>query len=256
MLETPTLDRNRPPGTAPIRPKDATSRARAGGEGRFLVRHCSADNSRITLSTYRLARGRRVHSSAVSSRQAARYSSEIRCRSATKLGSVPISEISCADGYTRVGCRALSRVFAGQNTLSGMRLRRPTPFGQPPSGRPHPASPTRRSCSPTSSPRRTSPQPLATRPGSTSFAGTMTPSVRSSSTTEARWCFRVGHVKCPPCPDLRMCWGRTPPGQACEWMTTLRPPSSVAVRVTVPLTPLPSNSTNLLSRSCRPRRSS
>jgi hypothetical protein len=69
-------------------------RARAGGEGRFRVRHCSADNSRITLSTYRLARGRRVHSSAVSSRQTARYSSEIRCRSATKLGSVPISEIS------------------------------------------------------------------------------------------------------------------------------------------------------------------
>ena len=88
------LDRNRPPGTAPIRPKNASSRARAGGEGRFRVRHCSADNSRITLSTYRLARGRRVHSSAVSSRQAARYSSEIRCRSATKLGSVPISEIS------------------------------------------------------------------------------------------------------------------------------------------------------------------
>ena len=61
---------------------------------RVRVPHCSADNSRITLSTYRLARGRRVHSSAVSSRQAARYSSEIRCRSATKLGSVPISEIS------------------------------------------------------------------------------------------------------------------------------------------------------------------
>jgi hypothetical protein len=89
------LDRNRPPGTAaPIRPKNASSRDRTGGEGRVRVRHCSADNSRITLSTYRLARGRRVHSSAVSSRQAARYSSEIRCRSATKLGSVPISEIS------------------------------------------------------------------------------------------------------------------------------------------------------------------
>lgn len=77
-----------------VRPKNASSSARAGGEGRFRVPHCSADNSRITLSTYRLARGRRVHSSAVSSRQAARYSSEIRCRSATKLGSVPISEIS------------------------------------------------------------------------------------------------------------------------------------------------------------------
>jgi hypothetical protein len=88
------LDRNRPPWTAPIRPKNASSRAQAGGEVRFRVRHCSADNSRITLSTYRLARGRRVHSSAVSSRQAARYSSEIRCRSATKLGSVPIREIS------------------------------------------------------------------------------------------------------------------------------------------------------------------
>jgi len=83
-----------PTGDRPYPSKNANSRARAGGEGRFRVRHCSADNSRITLSTYRLARGRRVHSSAVSSRQAARYSSEIRCRSATKLGSVPISEIS------------------------------------------------------------------------------------------------------------------------------------------------------------------
>ena len=88
------LGRNRPPGTALSVQKNASSRAWAGGEGRFRVRHCSADNSRITLSTYRLARGRRVHSSAVSSRQAARYSLEIRCRSATKLGSVPISEIS------------------------------------------------------------------------------------------------------------------------------------------------------------------
>ena len=83
-----------PTGDRPYRSKNASSRARAGGEGDFRVRHCSADNSRITLSTYRLARGRRVHSSAVSSRQAARYSSEIRCRSATKPGSVPISEIS------------------------------------------------------------------------------------------------------------------------------------------------------------------
>jgi hypothetical protein len=59
---------NTPPPGGP----NASSRARAGGEGRFRVRHCSADNSRITLSTYRLARGRRVHSSAVSSREAAR----------------------------------------------------------------------------------------------------------------------------------------------------------------------------------------
>jgi hypothetical protein len=80
--------------TPPPGGRNASSRARAGGEGRFRVRHCSADNSRITLSTYRLPRDRRVHSSAVSSRQVARYSSEIRRRSATKLGSVPISEIS------------------------------------------------------------------------------------------------------------------------------------------------------------------
>jgi hypothetical protein len=56
MLETPTwiaIADRRP--TAPLRPKNAISGARGGGEGRFRVRHCSADNSRITLSTYRLA---------------------------------------------------------------------------------------------------------------------------------------------------------------------------------------------------------
>ena len=83
-----------PIGDRPYRSKTSARGLGPVGEGRFRVRHCSADNSRITLSTYRLARGRRVHSSAVSSRQTARYSSEIRCRSATKLGSVPISEIS------------------------------------------------------------------------------------------------------------------------------------------------------------------
>ena len=84
MLETPIWIAIAHRGP-PLSVQNASSRARAGGEGRFRVGHCSADNSRITLSTYRLARGRRVHSSAVSSRQAARYSSEIRCRSATKL---------------------------------------------------------------------------------------------------------------------------------------------------------------------------
>ena len=56
--------------------------------------YCRADSSRMTLSTYRLSRGRWAQSSPVSSWQIARYSSEIRCRSATNPGSVPISEIS------------------------------------------------------------------------------------------------------------------------------------------------------------------
>ena len=57
--------------------------------------------------------------------------------------------------------------------------------------------------------------------------------------------FRVGHPKWPPCADPWMCWAWGWSGtRPWEWMTTFRPPLSSAVRVAVPLTPLPFCSTS------------
>ncbi len=70
---------------------------------------------------------------------------------------------------------------------SATRRRRTTPFELPPRGESPRPLPTRRSCSPTSSPRPTSPRPWATRPGSTLCAGTMTACARCLATPAARW---------------------------------------------------------------------
>jgi hypothetical protein len=56
--------------------------------------YCSAETSRITLSTYRWPFGRCRHSSRFNSRETARYPSATACRSATNCLPVDISVIS------------------------------------------------------------------------------------------------------------------------------------------------------------------
>jgi hypothetical protein len=70
------------------------------------------------------------------------------------------------------------------------------------------------------------------------LAGTMTPLRAVFVDHEGEVVLQSGAREVPSVPDPWMCW-RWNITRPCERMTTLRPPSSVAVRVTVPLAPLP-----------------